>query len=84
VWQWAKQKLTAEELVNKLLLAEDEFIKTAWHWAAKNGNLKTLQKLWEWCKEKLTAEELFNKLLLAKDKFNKIAGHLAIENPALL
>jgi len=49
-------KLTTEDINSKLLLATDNKGKTAWHWAACEGNLDVLQKFWNWAKEKLTKE----------------------------
>jgi hypothetical protein len=57
-----------EEINNKLLLATDNDGMTALHGAAKQGELKIIQKIREWAKEKLTTEEINNKLLLATDK----------------
>jgi len=68
VCEWAKQKLTAEEVNNKLLLATHKEARPARHAAAERGISKTLQKLREWAKEKLAAEEINHKLLLATDK----------------
>jgi hypothetical protein len=50
VWKWAEEKLTAEELNNKLLLATDSDGMTAMDGAAKGGELEILQKIWEWAK----------------------------------
>jgi hypothetical protein len=47
-WEWFKEKLTAEDLTDKLLFAEDHKEKTAWHLATQNGDLQILKKLWEW------------------------------------
>jgi len=56
LWEWAKQKLTTEEIKNKLLLGTDQDGKTAWHYADELGNTKILQNIWEWAKENLTTE----------------------------
>jgi hypothetical protein len=47
---WAKQKLTTEELKDKLFLAKDDTAQTVWHLAAKADNAEVLEKLWEWAK----------------------------------
>jgi hypothetical protein len=52
------------DTLNKMLLAGGTQRQTAFHWAAKKGNVEALKKLWEWA-EKLN---LKNDLLLAKDK----------------
>jgi hypothetical protein len=85
LWEWAVEKLTAEELHNNLLLAKDRE-KTAWHVAAEYDKLEVLQKLWEWGKETLTAEELSSKLLLAKDNMGQTNWRLAAkeDNTAVL
>jgi len=76
LWEWVKEKLTAED-INKLLLAADNVGRTVWHLAAEKGNLETLQKVWEWAKEKLTKEEINNKVLLGTDKNGRTAWHVA-------
>jgi ankyrin repeat protein len=37
-WEWVEEKLTTEEVNNKLLLGTDITGRTAWHLAAENGN----------------------------------------------
>jgi len=71
VRKWAKERLQKSNV--KLLLAKDEMEETAWHVAAKRGNIKLLQKLWDWAEEELNPEELSNKLLLATDLRGKTA-----------
>ena len=39
IWEFAEEKLTVEEINNKLLLGTDNRGKTAWHLAAEEGNL---------------------------------------------
>ena len=58
----AEEKLTAEEIKNKLLLATGDMGDTVLHMAAECGYVEVLQKLWEWAKERLTTEEVNNKL----------------------
>jgi ankyrin repeat protein len=79
LWEWAKEKLTTEEINNKFLLGTDNEGRTVWHVAAQRGNLEMLQKVWDWNKEKLTTEEINNKLLLGTDNERKTAWHLAAE-----
>ena len=43
VWEWAKEKLTTEELNNKLILDTDTDGMTAWHLAAERGISEILQ-----------------------------------------
>jgi hypothetical protein len=43
-WEWAKEKLTTEEINNKLLLGTDNEGRTAWHLAAMWGKLEMLEK----------------------------------------
>jgi len=76
VWDWAIEKLTTEEINNKLLLAIDCKGRTAWHMAAWCGESEILQKVWEWAKEKLTTEEVNNKLLLATDCEGRTVWHM--------
>jgi len=71
------------DTVNKLLLAQDEGRKTAWHLAALGGNMQLLELLQNWAKEKLKREEINNKLLLAKDKRGRTAWHVAAEDGKL-
>jgi len=61
----------ADTLV-KLLLAQNYDSYTAWHFAAKNGQLELLRKLWEWAKEVLTQEKL-NNMFLAKYGYERAA-----------
>ena len=77
VREWAKEKLQKSNV--KLLLVKDEMEETAWHVAAKRGNIKVLQKLWDWAEEELNPEELSNKLLLATDLRGKTAWLYAAE-----
>jgi len=60
-----------------LLLSTDNEGKTAWHWAAGEGNLDVAQKVWEWANENLTREEINNKLLLSTDNEGMTAWHWA-------
>jgi ankyrin repeat protein len=62
------------DTISKLLLAEDDGRRTAWHFAAEKGNSVVLQKLLECAKETLTAEELNNKFLFSKDDKEKKSG----------
>ena len=77
LWECANEKLTAEEINNKLLLATDVDRKTIFQMATNQGRLEILQKLWEWAKEKLTTEEINNKLLLATDVDRRTVFHMA-------
>jgi len=54
IWELANEKLTAEEISNKLLLDTDLKGMTALHEAAWKGNLGVLLKIREWAEEKLT------------------------------
>jgi hypothetical protein len=47
---WANENMTKEEL-NKLLLAENNDRRTAWHLALRWGKPRLLDKLWEWANE---------------------------------
>jgi hypothetical protein len=69
LWNWAKEKLTQQELINNFLLAKDNRKKTTWHVAAKWGETESLQNIWEWAKVELSTEQLKNGLLLATDEF---------------
>jgi hypothetical protein len=40
IWEWAEEKLTTEEISNKLLLGTDNNAMTAWHWAAEIHYIK--------------------------------------------
>jgi hypothetical protein len=50
VWDWAKEKLTTEEINNKFLLTTDNKGRTIWHMAAKWGKSEILQTIWELAK----------------------------------
>ena len=77
VWEWAKEKLTTEEINNNLLLATDCYGRTVWHAAAEEDKPQILQKVWELAKEKLTTEEIYNKLFLATDNTGRTVWHVA-------
>jgi len=77
LWEWAKEKLTTEEINNTLLLGTDNEGRTAWHLAAMWSNVENLQKVWEWAKERLTTEEINTKFLLGTDNGGRTAWHLA-------
>jgi hypothetical protein len=77
IWEWAEEKLTKKQINNKLLLGTDNGGKTAWHWAAKRGNLEMLHKIREWAEEKLTTEEINNKLLLCRDNKGRNVSYVA-------
>jgi len=57
VREWAEEKLTTEEIKNKLLLHTDNEGRTALHIYAQMGNLEALQKVWEWAEKKITTKE---------------------------
>jgi hypothetical protein len=44
VWEWAEQKLTTEEINNKLLFGTDYSGRTVLHVAAERSHLETLKK----------------------------------------
>jgi ankyrin repeat protein len=75
----SNEELTAQESSNKLLLNKDDKERTAWHVAAKMGNVSVIKKLWEWAKERQTTEELKQILLLAKNVKGRTAWHDAAE-----
>jgi hypothetical protein len=52
VWNWAKEKLTREEL-RKLLLAADHEELTAWHVETYCDQIELLRKVWDWANETL-------------------------------
>jgi len=79
VWEWAKEKLTSDELKNNLLLGKDYEKRTAWQRAARMGKIKELLKLWEWAKQELTTEELHNRFRFATDDKEQTARHGVIE-----
>jgi len=51
IWECAKEKLTADELDNKLLLAKDHREYTTWHVAAMIFNTGSLEKIWKRAKK---------------------------------
>lgn len=61
-----EEKLTAEEIKNKLMLNHTDMGDTVLHTAAECGNVELLQKLWEWAKERLTTEEVNKKIICHK------------------
>lgn len=50
LWAWAKERLTTDELQQKLFLARHLMGKTSWHDAAETNNTEVLEILWEWDK----------------------------------
>jgi len=79
LWEWAEEKLTTEEIKNKLLLGTDKEGRTGLHIAAQESKFEILQKVWEWAEEKLTTEEIKNKFLLGTDDEGRTALHMAAE-----
>ena len=79
VRDWAREKLITQNSNVKLLLAKDEMKETAWHVAAKQGNMELLQKLWDWAEEELKPEELSNEFLLSTNLRGKTALLYAAE-----
>jgi len=65
---------------SKLLLGTDSEGMTAWHCAADNGNLETLQKIYGYAEEILPTEEVKSKLLLGTDSEGITAWHCAAAN----
>jgi hypothetical protein len=67
-WDRAKEKLTAGELNNELLLTKCDRQQTVWHVAAKHST-QVLEKGSEWAKQgKLN---LRSNMLLAQDRHGK-------------
>ena len=62
-WEWAKRKLTTEEINDEILLAIDSDGKTVLAHGSRDGDL--LQELWVWAKEALTTEEIKNSLFFS-------------------
>ena len=61
-----------------MLLSKDKSEETAWHKAARWGEVEILQNLWHLAIElQLKPEELRNVLLLSKDKSVETAWHKA-------
>jgi len=58
VWELAKEKLTTEEINNKLLLATNSWGSTVWHMAATCGIPEIFENVWDWAKEQLMTEEI--------------------------
>ena len=65
------------DAINKLLLAQNEKGQTAWHVAARWGNIKVLDTLWHWAVNKLATKVLKDNLLLAKDLSGNTAWNVA-------
>lgn len=61
IWEWAKEKLTKEEINNKQLLATDQMGRTAWYVAAEQSKEDILLLIWKLAKENLTTEEINHK-----------------------
>jgi hypothetical protein len=66
IWEWAKGKITTQEINNKCLIATDHKVRTVWHVAANCNNL-FLREFIEWAKNLRITEEIYNKFLLARD-----------------
>jgi endo-1,4-beta-D-glucanase Y len=72
LWDWAKEFLNRDELINELFLAKDNAKLTAFLHAAFRGNLQILDRIWNWANEQLTQEEL-KKLVLAQTNYRTTA-----------
>jgi len=75
----AKEKLTTEEIKNKLLLDKDKDGRAAWHYAAKWRISELLEKLWECAEEDQRREEKRYKLFVGKDRDGRTAWQSAAE-----
>ena len=47
IWEWAKERLTTQEIKNEMLLRTDNEGRNVWHIAAFRGKLYVMQKIWE-------------------------------------
>jgi SRSO17 transposase len=54
IWDWAKEKLTTDEIRNEMLLHTDNEGWTAWNFATYSGEQVAMQKILYWAKQKLT------------------------------
>jgi len=77
LWEWAKKKLTKDEIKERVLFDTDKKGRNIWHLASRGGNLDKLRNIWEWAKEHLTKEDVKNKLLLSTDNEGMTAWHCA-------
>ena len=77
IWEWTKEKLTKDEVKEKVLFDTDTEGRNIWHLASEAGNLEKLRNIWEWAKENLTREEINYKLLLSTNNEGKTAWHWA-------
>ena len=69
-----------KDALNELLLARDDYGRTAWHLAAEWGNTELLETIWKLAKQKLKTEEIRNKFLLEGIiKGNKNAWQTAVK-----
>jgi hypothetical protein len=78
LWEYAKEKLTTEDINNKILLARYNEGMTVLHKAACGGKLDVLLKIWDWAEEKLNTQEISKKLILATDHARRTAWHWAV------
>ena len=67
IWEWAKGRLTTEEIKNEMVLSTDRIGRNAWHIASYRGNVDAMQKIWELAKDILTTEEIKYEMLLGTD-----------------
>jgi hypothetical protein len=51
MWEWAKKKLTTEEISNIMLLETDNLGCTVWQVAANEGKLKLLHEVLDWAED---------------------------------
>jgi len=58
ILECGKEKLTTEEVINKLLLVTDVNGRTAWQVAMRDSYVEILQQLWEWAREEITTDEI--------------------------
>jgi hypothetical protein len=64
---------------NEFFLAKGYLDRTAWHRAAKKGQIKVLHKLCDWAEKVLTPDNIKNEFFLAKDNCDRTAWHRAAE-----
>jgi hypothetical protein len=76
IWDWAKEKLTTEEIKNEMLLHTDNDGRTTWETAAYLGQQAVMQNIWVLAKENLTTEEIKNEMILRTDNDGSTDWHL--------
>jgi hypothetical protein len=77
LWELAEKELTPDER-KKLLLAPDNFGRTAWRIASELFNMSVIKQMWKWANEVITPEEIKNNIFQTKGDGGRTVWYAAV------